>query len=152
MNPILRWFGCAPEEKIYHDSANSGTDTQKLIKSQEFTVHQGDETREALTAWERKYPKDKCEVRGALKTYEYAQTILSDLNSEHILSLSNVDEIGCHLWALAKTSEKKIGYDDMFGYFFDNLPKVLGENNRDIAAKIRCAMIGSGNRQSYAQS
>lgn len=152
MTAILRWFGCSPPEQKYHALQDGSPESQKLTSGPRYTSDQGDETHEALKTWERKFPKNTCETGGILKTYEYAQKILEDLLNSRTLSPSNADEIGCHLWALAKTSESKTGRSSMYHYFLENLPKVLGDENRDIAAKIHCAVIGSGNRQKYAQS
>ncbi len=138
MSSILEWFGCYPQETKNHEKYHKLADA-------------GDETHDALKSWESKFPRNKCEVGGILKTYEYAQQVLNDLVKKHVLSRTNAEEIGCHLWAMAKTSENNTGRDSMFRYFFDNLPEVLGEKNKEVSSLIRVAMIGSGNRKKYAQ-
>lgn len=152
MTAILRWLGCAPQEQKYHSLQDDPHEAQKLNQD---SIHPSDQritAYKALKNWESEFSKDECDIDDSFKVYKFAQKVLERLIDLNALSPSNTDEIGCHLWAMAKTSEKKLGRDSMFRYFFDNLPEVLGDKNRDIAAKIRVAMIGSGNRQTYAQS
>ena len=118
MNTILKWLECSPPEQGYHSLQDNSLESQKLIPGPRYISDRGDETYDALKKWECKFPKDKCEIGGLLKTYEYAQKVLDDLVDSPALSLSNADEIGCHLWALSKTSESKTGWDSMYRFFF----------------------------------